>query len=102
MAAIKSAGTSKLPGAGANQVHQIFAEKPAVKRAYQANVPTRMMTGQAFWGKYLKHQLLQQACPPRIRIRAHSHARTRDPRQFRQQNRQYPPVSLVTGRAPAI
>ncbi len=51
---------------GGAQVHQIFAEKPAVKRAYQANVPTRMMTGQAFWAKYLKQQLLQQARAPRL------------------------------------
>lgn len=42
------------------QVHQIFAEKPAVKRAFQATVPTRMMTNQQFWAKYLKHQVLAQ------------------------------------------
>lgn len=42
------------------QVHQIFAEKAAVKRAFQATVPTRMMTNQQFWAKYLKHQVLAQ------------------------------------------
>ncbi len=43
-------------------VHQIFAEKPHVKRAFQANVPTRIMTHNEFWAKYLRHQLLQQVC----------------------------------------
>lgn len=41
-------------------VHQIFAEKPHVQRAFQANVPTRIMTHNQFWAKYLRHQLLQQ------------------------------------------
>lgn len=41
-------------------VHQIFAEKPHVKRAFQANVPTRIMTNNDFWAKFLRHQLLQQ------------------------------------------
>lgn len=44
----------------ATMVHQIFAEKPAVMRAFQATVPTRMMTSQQFWAKYLKHQVLSQ------------------------------------------
>lgn len=46
----------------AAMVHQIFAEKPHVKRAFQANVPTRIMTHNDFWVKYLRHQLLQQVC----------------------------------------
>ncbi len=44
-------------------VHQIFAEKPHVKRAFQANVPTRIMSHNDFWAKFLRHQLLQQARP---------------------------------------
>lgn len=49
-------------------VHQIFAEKPHVKRAFQANVPTRIMTHNQFWAKYLRHQLLQQVHSSHCRV----------------------------------
>ena len=50
----------------AAMVHQIFAEKPHVQRAFQANVPTRIMTHNQFWAKYLRHQLLQQVRAVRL------------------------------------
>ena len=41
-------------------IHQTFAEKPAVRRAYTANVPHNM-DEKAFWTKYLRLQLKEQA-----------------------------------------
>ncbi len=57
-------------------IHQTFAEKPAVRRAYTANVPHNM-DEKAFWTKYLQLQLKEQArCRPSAAHCAHwpSHA----------------------------
>jgi hypothetical protein len=40
-------------------IHQTFAEKPAVRRAFTANVPHNM-DEKAFWTKYLRQQLKEQ------------------------------------------
>ena len=40
-------------------IHQTFAEKPAVRRAFTANVPHNM-DEKAFWTKYLRLQLKEQ------------------------------------------